>query len=53
MIPFVYQSLPARVVFGVGSLGKLPEEIARMGAERALILSTPEQRRDAIELTRR
>ena len=53
MIPFVYQSLPGRVIFGIGSLGKLSDEIARMGAERALILSTPEQHRDAEELARR
>jgi len=53
MIPFVYQSLPARVIFGIGSLGKLSEEITRLGAERALILSTPEQHRDATELARR
>ena len=41
------------MVFGVGSLGKLPDEITKLGANRALILSTPEQRKDAVELTRR
>jgi alcohol dehydrogenase class IV len=44
MQPFVYEALPSRVVFGVGSLQKLPEEIDRLGATRALVLCTPEQR---------
>jgi alcohol dehydrogenase class IV len=40
---FVYTALPARVVFGVGSLAQLPAELDRLGAQRALLLSTPEQ----------
>jgi alcohol dehydrogenase class IV len=40
---FVYNGLPARVVFGAGALAKLPEELDRLGAKRALLLSTPEQ----------
>jgi alcohol dehydrogenase class IV len=40
---FVYNSLPARVVFGAGALAQLPAEIERLGACRALVLSTPEQ----------
>jgi maleylacetate reductase len=40
---FVYTALPARVVFGVGSLAQLPAELDRLGARRALLLSTPEQ----------
>ena len=43
MNPFVYQSLPTRVVFGWGKLSALAEEIERLGARRALILTTPEQ----------
>ena len=39
---FVYTALPARVVFGVGALDRLPAEIERLGAQRALVLSTPE-----------
>ena len=35
-------SIP-RVVFGAGSLAQLPAEIERLGAKRALVLSTPEQ----------
>jgi alcohol dehydrogenase class IV len=44
---FVYTGLPARVVFGAGALRELPEELARLGATRALVLSTPEQRESA------
>ena len=47
MLRFTYQAQPARVIFGVGSLDRLPEEIERLGASRALVLSTPEQRADA------
>ena len=38
---FVYTELPSRVVFGAGSVKKLPEEIERLGARRVLMLSTP------------
>ncbi len=41
---FVYQGTPSRVVFEWGALDKLPDELTRLGAGRALILSTPEQR---------
>src|SRR5258706_13514323 len=44
---FVYQSFSTRVVFGVGALAKLSEEVDRLGARRALVLSTPQQRADA------
>ena len=43
MKPFVYTGLPARVIFGAGSLAQLPAELDRLGARRALVLSTPEQ----------
>ncbi|MEM5318226.1 maleylacetate reductase [Paraburkholderia sp. JHI869] len=49
---FVYQGLPSRVVFGWGNLARLPEEVDRLGARRALILSTPEQRPLAEEVAR-
>jgi maleylacetate reductase len=41
---FVYQSAPSRVVFGAGVLAQLPDEVMRLGAQRALVLTTPEQR---------
>jgi len=41
MQPFVYNSHPGRVLFGTGTLSRLPEEIDRLGCKRVLILSTP------------
>jgi maleylacetate reductase len=41
--PFTYQALPMRVVFGAGSLAKLPEEVAALGLTRVLVLCSPEQ----------
>jgi maleylacetate reductase len=38
---FIYNGLPSRVVFGSGTLAELPGEIDRLGAKRALILTTP------------
>jgi alcohol dehydrogenase class IV len=51
--PFTYVGLPARVVFGAGALDELPREIERLGARRALVLSTPEQRAQADDIARR
>jgi maleylacetate reductase len=44
---FTYNAQPARVIFGAGSLQHLAREIDLLGARRALILSTPEQRASA------
>ncbi len=44
MKEFVYVGRPGRVVFGSGSLQHLPREIEAIGARRALVLCTPEQR---------
>ncbi|MEV0600459.1 maleylacetate reductase and hydroxyquinol 1,2-dioxygenase domain-containing protein [Streptomyces sp. NPDC050315] len=41
MRAFTYSSHTARVVFGAGTLSHLPAEVARLGATRALILTTP------------
>ena len=41
---FVYNGQTSRVVFGAGSLQHLAREIDILGARRALVLSTPEQR---------
>ncbi|KAK3177361.1 hypothetical protein K4F52_009830 [Lecanicillium sp. MT-2017a] len=40
MHEFEYNVLPSRVVFGSGSVNKLPNEIKRLGVSRPLILST-------------
>ncbi len=47
MKSFVYNAQPARVVFGAGSLQHLGREIDALGAHKALVLSTPEQRASA------
>lgn len=41
MDPFVFTTLPSRVLFGAGALSMLPAEIARLDAKRVLLLSTP------------
>lgn len=43
MKPFSYDANPARIVFGAGALGQLPQELQRLGLQRALVLSTPGQ----------
>ncbi|MEJ8840709.1 maleylacetate reductase [Ramlibacter sp. AN1133] len=47
MKSFVYNGQPGRVVFGAGALSQLGKEIEALGARRALVLSTPEQRASA------
>lgn len=44
MRTFTYAPLPARVIFGVGSLQQLEQEVDVLQARKALILCTPEQR---------
>ncbi len=44
MLEFTYETLPGRVVFGAGSRERLADEVAGLGAERALVLSTPGKR---------
>jgi maleylacetate reductase len=50
---FTYTGLPARVVFGAGTLAKLPEELDRQGLRRVLVLATPQQEEDAKALAAR
>jgi len=38
---FTYTALPGRVVFGLGVLASLPDEVTLLGAKRALVLCTP------------
>jgi maleylacetate reductase len=52
MKAFTYQAAPTRVVFGAGALRSLAEEIDRLGARRALVLSTPEQAASADHVAR-
>src|SRR5258706_4635282 len=53
MRAFVYNGQPSRVVFRAGALDDLEQEIERLGAHRALVLSTPEQRASAEEISKR
>jgi maleylacetate reductase len=53
MEPFLYNQLPARVVFGVGALSELPREIELLGAKRALVLATPGQTAQAEDIAQR
>ena len=39
MQPFVYDALPGRVVFGNGSVERVPDELLRMGASRILLIA--------------
>ncbi|OAQ60225.1 maleylacetate reductase [Pochonia chlamydosporia 170] len=41
MKEFEYNVLPSRVIFGSGSVKKLPDEIKRLNVSRPLLLSTP------------
>lgn len=50
MQPFVYEPLPTRVIFGHGTVRQLPDEVARLGSERVLIVSTPQQAAEAARL---
>src|SRR3989442_10188533 len=45
MRPFVYDQSAIRVIFGVGVLDRLAEEVQRLPAKRALVLTTPGQSR--------
>jgi alcohol dehydrogenase class IV len=53
MQSFVYDALPGRVVFGIGSLDGIAGEVARLGVARALVLATPPQRAQAEDDARR
>ena len=45
--PFTFPGLTTRVVFGHGTLAQVPDEVARLGHSRALVLSTPHQQAEA------
>ncbi|KAJ6580861.1 iron-containing alcohol dehydrogenase [Mycena capillaripes] len=40
MQPFVYNALPAHVIFGCGTLSQVGPEIQRLGCSKALVLTT-------------
>ncbi len=53
MTPFTFTGLPYRVVFGDGALSHLDREISLLGATRALVLSTPDQKAQAADIASR
>lgn len=53
MRSFVYNGQPSRVVFGAGSLAHLEREVQLLGANRALVLCTPEQQALAEDIAKR
>lgn len=50
---FEHVGLPSWVVFGAGTLERLPEIVERAGITRALVLATPEQGEDARRIAKR
>lgn len=52
MQDFVYTAQPSKVIFGVGSIKELGVEVEALGARRALVLCTPEQREQAEAVSR-
>lgn len=53
MLSFTYDALPGRILFGAGTLDRLPAEIEQLGATRALVLSTPRAVTQAEEVAQR
>ena len=47
---FEYNSSPARVIFGTGTLSHLSEEVSRLALQAPLVLSTPRQADQAFKL---
>jgi maleylacetate reductase len=50
---FLYQANPARVIFGSGTLSRIPQEVERLGLERILVVATPQQAGEANALAAR
>ena len=49
MIPaFTWSALPSRVVFAAGALERVPDEVARLGRHRALVIAGGASTRDAL-----
>src|SRR5690606_38340647 len=53
MKPFVYDMPAHRVSFERGSIARLPDEVKRLGATRALVVSTPAELRFAVDAAKR
>lgn len=44
MQPFVYETHPARILFGPGRVAELPAEAAGLGIKRPMVITSPQQR---------
>jgi maleylacetate reductase len=53
MQSFTFDTPAYRVIFGTGSLDALPEEVGKLGATRALVVSTPAEVRFAEDAAKR
>jgi maleylacetate reductase len=51
MYDFVYTSQSSKVIFGAGTLARVTEEVHALGAQKALVLCTPEQEGQAVEVS--
>jgi len=51
MMQFEFAALPWQVIFGCGALQRLPDELDKRALTRALVLSTPEQRNQAEQVS--
>src|SRR3546814_7185941 len=51
MKQFIHDMRTGRIIFGAGSVAQLSDEIARIGAKRPFLLSTPEQLEQAESVT--
>ncbi len=47
MLSFTYIGRPSRVIFGSGTLGRLPDEMRGLGISKALVLSTTGRSKEA------
>lgn len=43
MFDFVYEASPSRVIFGHGTIKRLPDELQKLGFAKPLLLCTPQQ----------
>ncbi len=50
MIEYQYKALPWNIVFAVGALKRLPEELDKLGLSKALVLTTPNQSQTGLEI---
>jgi maleylacetate reductase len=51
-VPFTFAGLTTRVVFGHGTLACVPDEVARLGHKRPMVLSTSHQAEQAMALAK-